>query len=123
MTRRYYNVEFKTRVCEDYLNSDMTYEELSGKYEVNPSTLAKWVGIYREHGAQGFEKQPRKSKNTGKMPEILTEIDRTYPLKSSDRKLEEQNQRLKNLVAEKEIEIQILRETIKKKMKQPLTMQ
>jgi transposase-like protein len=50
MTRRYYTVEFKTRVCEDYLNSDMTYEELSGKYEVNPSTLAKWVGIYREYG-------------------------------------------------------------------------
>jgi transposase-like protein len=123
MTKRQYSGEFKTRACEEYLNSDMTYEELSGKYEVNVSTLSKWVGIYREHGAAGFEKQPRKSTKTGKMPEILTEIDRTYPLKSSDRKLEEQNQRLKNLVAEKEIEIQILRETIKKKMTQSLTTQ
>jgi len=116
MTRRQYSGEYKVRVCEDYINSDMTYEELSGKYEVNASTLSKWVGIYREHGEAGFEKQPRKTKNTGKMPEILTEIDRAYPLKSNDRKLEEQNQRLKNLVAEKEIEIQILREKIKKKM-------
>lgn len=121
MTRKQYSGEFKEKVCEDYLNSDMTYEEISGKYEIGASTLSKWIGLYREHGTQGFEKQPRKTKNTGKMPEILLEIDRTYPLKSSDRKLEEQNQRLKNLVAEKEIEIQILRETIKKKMKQQLT--
>jgi len=118
MTRTPYSVEFKVSVCEDYLNSDMTYEELSGKYEVNMSTLSKWVGIYREHGEAGFEKQPRKKKSTGKIPEILTEIDRAYPLRSNDRKLEEQNQRLKNLVAEKELEIQILREKIKKKMNQ-----
>jgi len=56
MTRRTYSVEFKVKVCEDNLNSDMTYEELSGKYEVNMSTLSKWVGIYREHGEAGFEK-------------------------------------------------------------------
>ena len=115
MTRKQYDEEFKTRACEEYINSNLTYEELSGKYEVNPSTLSKWVRLYREYGTQGFEKQPRKVKKTGKMPEILTEIDRAYPLKSSDRKLEEQNQRLKNLVAEKEIEIQILKESIKKK--------
>ncbi len=45
--------------------------------------MSKWVRIYREHGEAGFEKQPRKTRNTGKMPEILTEIDRAYPLKSN----------------------------------------
>src|SRR6056297_3495354 len=102
MTKRLYPVEFKVRACEDYLGSEITYEGLSEKYEVNPSTLSKWVRIFREHGEAGFEKQPRKTRNTGKMPDILTEVDRTFPLKSTDRKLEEQNQRLKNLVAEKE---------------------
>ena len=61
ITKRQYSGEFKERAREDYLNSDKTYEELSGKYEVNVSILSKWVGIYREHGAQGFEKQPRKT--------------------------------------------------------------
>ena len=115
MTKRLYPVEFKVRACEDYLGSEITYEGLSEKYEVNPSTLSKWVQIFREHGEEGFEKQPRKTRSTGKMPDILTEVDRSFPLKSTDRKLEEQNQRLKNLVAEKEVEIQILRERIKKK--------
>jgi transposase-like protein len=29
MTRRQYSMEFKVRVCEDYLNNDMTYKEIS----------------------------------------------------------------------------------------------
>jgi len=118
MTRKQYSGEFKEKVCEDYLSTDMTYEEISGKYEIGASTLSKWIGIYREYGAAGFEKRGRKGKKTGKMPEILTEIDRTFPLRATDQKLEEQNQRLKNLVAEKEVEIQILREKVKKKIKQ-----
>ncbi len=67
MTKRKYSGEFKVSICEDYLNSDMSYEEVSGKYEINLSTLSKWVGIYRKHGAVGFEKQPRKTKNIKKM--------------------------------------------------------
>jgi transposase-like protein len=115
MTKRIYPVEFKVKACEDYLGTEITYEGLSEKYEVNASTLSKWVQIYREQGEEGLEKRPRQARATGKMPDILTEVDRVFPLKSTDRKLEEQNQRLKNLVAEKEVEIQILRERIKKK--------
>ncbi len=37
MTKKQYSGEFKVRACEDYINSDMTYEELSGKYEINTS--------------------------------------------------------------------------------------
>ena len=57
--------------------------------KINPSTLSKWVQIFREHGEAGFEKQPRKTRSTGKMPDILTEVDRDFPLKSTDWKLEE----------------------------------
>jgi len=115
MTKRIYSVEFKVQVCEEYLGTEITYDGLSEKYKVNPSTLSKWVQLFREHGEAGLEQQSPKARNNGKMPEILTEIDRAFPLRAKDRKLEEQNQRLKNLVAEKEIELQILTEKLKKK--------
>lgn len=115
MTKRNYSVEFKVRVCEEYLGTEITYEGLSNKYEVNPSTLSKWVQLFREHGEEGLEQQSRKKRDYGKMPEILTEINHEFPLRAQDRKLEDQNQRLKNLVAEKEIELQILTEKLKKK--------
>ncbi|MEA1884354.1 MAG: helix-turn-helix domain-containing protein [Thermotogota bacterium] len=93
MTKRWYPVEFKVRACEDYLGSEITYAGLSEKYEVNPSTLSKWVQNYREQGEEGLEKRPRQASATGKMPDILTEVNRVFPLKSTDWKLEKQNQR------------------------------
>jgi len=42
MTKRIYPVEFKVKAYEDYLGTEITYEGLSEKYEVNPSTLSKW---------------------------------------------------------------------------------
>jgi len=112
MTKRNYSLQFKIKVCEEYIGTEITFRDITEKYEVHQSTISRWFQLFREYGEEGLQESNSKQRKNGKMPEILTEIDREFPLRAKDRKLEEQNQRLKNLVAEKEIELQILTEKV-----------
>ena len=61
--RKKHSAEFMAKVSLDALKNDKTMAELSSKYEVHPTQIARWrkraleglVGIFRNKPAQGDE--------------------------------------------------------------------
>lgn len=70
------------------------------RYCIDPTTYYKWLERYQAHGIKGLE--DRRSQNFDAML----------------RKLEKENKILKELMAEKDLEIKMQAELLKKKMEQ-----
>lgn len=70
------------------------------RYSIDPTTYYNWLERYQAHGINGLE--DRRSQNQDGMI----------------RKLEKENKILKELLAEKELEIKMQAELLKKKMEQ-----
>ena len=73
------------------------YAEVARRYQIHDTLVGRWVRIYRRHGPQGFERRPGSTRNGSVVQE-----------------LERENERLKRLLGEKELEITILRDLVKK---------
>ncbi|MDU2566333.1 MAG: transposase [Anaerococcus sp.] len=57
-----YSTEFKMKVVKEYLESNISYKNLSDKYNITTSSIIKnWVNAYK---SQGFEELKVKRKNT-----------------------------------------------------------
>jgi len=57
-----YSTEFKMKVVKEYLESNISYKNLSDKYNIPTSSIIKnWVNAYK---SQGFEGLKVKRKNT-----------------------------------------------------------
>ena len=57
-----YSTEFKIKVVKEYLESNISYKNLSDKYNIPTSSIIKnWVNAYK---SQGFERLKVKRKNT-----------------------------------------------------------
>ncbi|MBR7748536.1 helix-turn-helix domain-containing protein, partial [Undibacterium baiyunense] len=49
--------EFKYRVVQEYLSGALGYLALSKKYDLQYSTVRRWVGWYQAHGMEGLTKK------------------------------------------------------------------
>ena len=92
MKRRKHSKEFKLQVVKEALEVG-NKALVARRYELSPNLVQRWVKAYEE-GKLGQEMAPSSA-----------EIKR----------LEEENEQLKKLLGEKDLEIAILRDLIKKK--------
>ena len=117
--RKAYPTEYKAQICEEYLSTNKTLEEMSHEKGVNVSTLSKWIGIYREYGREGFLKRGRKGITLDIQSEtiapILTKWDEMASKMKPNGKVQEDTlTRLKIMYAEEALEKQALIEYLKK---------
>jgi transposase len=94
MKRRKHSKEFKLQVVREALEVG-NKSLVARRYELSPNLVQRWVKAY-EDGQLGQETSPSSS---------ATEVKR----------LEKENEQLKKLLGEKDLEIAILRDLIKKK--------
>src|SRR5690625_1450572 len=58
-----YDEEFKLKLVNDYLGSDLSYVSLAKKYDIpSPSSIKNWVRAYKSQGVEGLKRKKRKSK-------------------------------------------------------------
>lgn len=57
-----YSTEFKMKVVKEYLETNISYKSLSGKYRIPSEVVVKtWVNAYKSQGYEGL-KVKRKNK-------------------------------------------------------------
>jgi len=95
--RRYWTAEEKLRAIL-YVQSSNSVVQACRELGIDPSMYYKWKKAYEEKGEEGLK--PKYSKTD---PEL--------------ERLRKENERLKKLLAEKELELEIAREFIKKTSK------
>ncbi len=52
-----YDEAFKRAVVQEYLTGRDGFRALAPKWDVDPSTIRKWVEIYRQHGDAGLSRK------------------------------------------------------------------
>lgn len=105
MTRTHYPAEFKLRVIREALEVG-NHSEVARRHEVHPTMVGRWVRAYRRDGENAFD---RTGKGSNKRQGADAQADRVRL-----REVERENERLKQLLGEKDLEIAILRDLLKK---------
>lgn len=99
MKRRQFTPEFKRRVAREAI--EVKNNSLVGRrYDLDQSVVGRWVKQYRSKGNGAFEPTTNVKRN-GSNSDRLKELER-------------ENERLKNLLGEKDLENAILRDLVKK---------
>lgn|SRR5690606_35122274 len=104
MTRTRYPSEFKLRVVQEAIEVGNT-SEVARRYEIHPTVVGRWVRAYRRDGESAFDPLSRRAKQS------------RYANTKADarlREMERENNQLKKLLGEKDLEIAILRDLLKK---------
>jgi len=94
MKRNTYTQEFKQQIIKEAIETG-NCSIVARRYDINPNVLARWV---------------RENKNGGTLSSSTNNIFASPDTKQ----VEVENEKLKKLLGEKELENQILRELIKK---------
>ncbi|SFA52711.1 Transposase and inactivated derivatives [Parageobacillus thermantarcticus] len=94
MKRRKHSKEFKLQVVKEALEVG-NKALVARRYELSPNLVQRWVKAYEE----------------GKLGQEMVSSSSSAEIK----RLEEENEQLKKLLGEKDLEIAILRDLIKKK--------
>lgn len=99
MTRRYWKAEEKLALINEIKESGHVVETCR-KYSVDPSMFYRWKQAFDALGMDGLR-------------------SRTGSLEPGLRKLKKENDRLKRIIAEKELEVALLQEAYKKTRRKP----
>ena len=97
-----YTMEFKEKVVNESLETGNVYL-VARQYDIAPSTIHQWVAKYKKHGSVST-----RNINSGN----VIQSKANYVLVDSSQAKE--NEALKKLLGEKELEIQILKDLLKK---------
>lgn len=104
MTRTRYPAEFKLRVVREAIEVGNS-SEVARRYELHPTMVGRWVRAYRRDGEDAFDRTGKRGQRQGAGNKAdLSRI----------REVERENERLKQLLGEKDLEIAILRDLLKK---------
>ena len=57
-----YSDDYKKKICEEYLNTNITQLELSLKYGVSCSSISKWLAPYRRDDKKKFVRLAQKKR-------------------------------------------------------------
>ena len=104
MTRTQYPSEFKLRVAREAAAVGNA-SEVARKYEIHPTMVGHWLKAYRRDGESVFDRARRRGKRH--------EADGKADL-ARMRDIERENERLKRLLGENDLELAILRGLLKK---------
>ena len=97
MPKKQLTEEFRVKVVKEALETG-EHGLVARRHDIHPATLSRWVNNYKKYGKTTVSKQTSKTTNKDVKSHIL----------------EKENDRLKRLLGEKELEIQILRDLLKK---------
>lgn len=98
MVRRQFTREQKLQIVREVLETGST-SMVARRHSIRDSVIRRWVEKFREHGEGAFE-QARSTVGRGEPPEY--------------RAVKSENERLKKLLGEKDLEIAILKDLVKK---------
>ncbi|MDO7787243.1 transposase [Desulforamulus aquiferis] len=101
MKSKRYPKEFKDQVIKDALEIN-DVGQVAKRYEVHPKTLYRWIS---ESKHKAWQQTSSESKKTA----VYIPSHKEY------KQLEKENDKLKNILGEKDLEIAILRDLLKKK--------
>ena len=89
-----YDIEFKKKAIDLYLNKGMSYETVAKELGTHHSVVSRWVKHFEAEGIKGLEEKRGKAKGTG------LGRPRTKPEDSEAkiRRLEAENEMLKKLL-------------------------
>lgn len=60
-----YSTEFKAKIVKEYLETNISYENLTYKYSIpNKSIIITWVNAYKSQGYEGLKVKRKKKKYT-----------------------------------------------------------
>jgi transposase len=110
MTRRNYSADFKLQVVQEVLETGNN-AVVARKHDINANMLARWVRQYKEN----HEVMASRGKPNQMTKEEQQKIMQEYTEISTE------NEQLKKLLGEKDLEIAILRDLVKKKNPHLLT--
>ena len=54
-----FSYEDKLKICKQHIDNHISEATLSRKYNINRSTLQKWINLYKTHGKNIFEERNR----------------------------------------------------------------
>lgn len=99
MQRQTYSAEFKMRVVQEAIEAE-NYSAVARRHEVHPSVVGRWVRKYQTHGKEAFNGWRKVRTDSVSVKEF--------------REVERENERLKKLLGEKDLEIAVLQDLVKK---------
>ena len=100
-TRRRHSAETKLKVVKEVLETGNA-ALVAIRHDLSSSMVSKWVRQYKQYVEAAF-----KGNNKGN-EQLVGYTDKDY------RKLEDENERLKKILGEKDLEVAILRDLLKK---------
>lgn len=100
--KKKYTPEFKLRVVREALEVGI-YKEVARRYQIDASMVGRWVRQYRQEGESAFDRTLRRQQTPAP-----TDVQQRL------KELERENDWLKRIVGEKDLEIAILRDLLKK---------
>jgi transposase len=110
MTRRKYSADFKMQIVRECLETG-NVAIVARKHELHANVVARWVRQYKENG----EVKASRGK-----PNQMTQEEQ-HQVMQENVQLASENEQLKKLLGEKDLEIAILRDLVKKKNPHLLT--
>ncbi len=100
MHRKRYDAEFKIRVVREAIETG-NGSIVARRYDIAPVMVSRWVRSYKAHGPAAFDGKNKKTRSSQDPSEQLHQF-------------EQENDQLKRLLGEKDLEIAILRDLVKK---------
>ena len=71
-----YTAEFKIKVVETMRKEELSYHEAARQFDVSSHTrVMEWERIYLEEGEEGFYKERRGRKSTGRPPKLKKQVE------------------------------------------------
>lgn len=100
MNRKRYSSEMKMQVVKEALETGNA-SIVARRHDIAPSLVARWVRYYKRYGAFRPPTGALRTKNSASNPQ-------------EHKKIVQENEQLKKLLGEKDLEIAILRDLLKK---------
>jgi len=122
-SRAEYSRELKLKVVKEYEEGHKNTREIKEEYGIPDSTLWGWINKYRAEGESAFEPKLRAGDfivDPTKIPPVLYKEIGLDRIKKDPRELKgvlNEIEKYKLIIAEKELEIRLLKEALKKTRK------
>ena len=119
-TKRKYPVELKLEVVKQCLEGNKTVSQIASENDVSDNCIYRWLVAYRKEGESAFEPKSRAGrliKDPTKIPPVLYKELGLDKIRKDPKELKNaltENEKLKLIIAEKELEIRMLRDLLKK---------
>lgn len=119
-TNRKYPRELKLDLVRQCFEGVKEVTEVAAENDIDTKLLCKWISKYREQGESAFDLKSTGGsfiKDATKIPPVLYKelgLDKIRENPAELKNAQTENEKLKLIIAEKELEIRMLRDLLKK---------